>query len=300
MMGYLVIGAAVLLALAVVAADRWRTARTMKRLDDMLTAAINGSFSEKNFDESRLSSLESRLWRYLTASALSERNVREQKDQISALISDISHQTKTPVANLQLYAQLLAEQPLTPRGKDCAAAISAQAEKLQTLIEALVKTSRLETGILALHPQPGEISLVVERAATQYAARAAEKGITLTVGQKEGSAVFDPKWTEEAVCNLLDNAVKYSSSGGAVTVEVKNYELFSAIRVIDTGPGIPEEEQTKIFGRFYRASGAWQAEGVGIGLYLTRQIAEKQGGYVKVESTPGMGSTFSLCIPRES
>lgn len=278
----------------------WKTRRTIKRLDDMLTAAINGSFSETAFDESRLSALESRLWRYLTASALSERNVREQKDQISALISDISHQTKTPVANLQLYAQLLSEQPLTPQGKDCAAAISAQAEKLQTLIEALVKTSRLETGILALHPQPGEISPMVERAAAQYAARAAEKGIALTVGQAEGSAVFDPKWTEEAVCNLLDNAVKYTPSGGVVTVKVKNYELFSAIQVTDTGPGISEEEQAKIFGRFYRASGAWQAEGVGIGLYLTRQIAEKQGGYVKVESMPGRGSTFSLYIPRES
>lgn len=300
MIKYLVIGAMVLLALAVVGYDRWRTARTMKRLDDMLTAAINGSFSETAFDESRLSALESRLWRYLTASALSERNVREQKDQISALISDISHQTKTPVANLQLYAQLLSEQPLTPQEKDCAAAISAQAEKLQTLIEALVKTSRLETGILALHPQPGEISPMVERAAAQYAARAAEKGIALTVGQRSGSAVFDPKWTEEAVCNLLDNAVKYTPSGGTVTVEVKNYELFSAIRVTDTGPGISEEEQAKIFGRFYRASGAWQAEGVGIGLYLTRQIAEKQGGYVKVESMPGRGSTFSLYIPRES
>ena len=300
MIKYLVIGAMVLLALAVVGYDRWRTARTMKRLDDMPTAAINGSFSETAFDESRLSALESRLWRYLTASALSERNVREQKDQISALISDISHQTKTPVANLQLYAQLLSEQPLTPQGKDCAAAISAQAEKLQTLIEALVKTSRLETGILALHPQPGEISPMVERAAAQYAARAAEKGIALTVGQRSGSAVFDPKWTEEAVCNLLDNAVKYTPSGGTVTVEVKNYELFSAIRVTDTGPGISEEEQAKIFGRFYRASGAWQAEGVGIGLYLTRQIAEKQGGYVKVESMPGRGSTFSLYIPRES
>ena len=300
MIKYLVIGAMVLLALAMVGYDRWRTVRTMKRLDDMLTAAINGSFSETAFDESRLSALESRLWRYLTASALSERNVREQKDQISALISDISHQTKTPVANLRLYAQLLAEQPLTPQGKDCAAAISAQAEKLQTLIEALVKTSRLETGILALHPQPGEISPMVERAAAQYAARAAEKGIALTVGQAEGSAVFDPKWTEEAVCNLLDNAVKYTPSGGVVTVKVKNYELFSAIQVTDTGPGISEEEQAKIFGRFYRASGAWQAEGVGIGLYLTRQIAEKQGGYVKVESMPGRGSTFSLYIPRES
>ena len=300
MTGYLVMGTALLVALAVVAVDRWRTARTIRRLDDMLTAAINGNFSEETFDESRLSALESRLGRYLAASTLSERNVREQKDQISALISDISHQTKTPVANLQLYAQLLSEQPLTPQEKDCAAAISTQAEKLQTLIEALVKTSRLETGILTLHPQSSEISPVVERAAAQYAPRAAEKGIALTVGQRSGSAVFDPKWTEEAVCNLLDNAVKYTPSGGTVTVEVKNYELFSAIRVTDTGPGISEAEQAKIFGRFYRASGAWQTEGVGIGLYLTRQIAEKQGGYVKVESMPGMGSTFSLYIPRES
>ena len=297
---YLVIGAVLLLALTVVIYDRWRTARTMKRLDDMLTAAINGSFSEKNFDESRLSALESRLWRYLTASALSERNVREQKDQISALISDISHQTKTPVANLQLYAQLLSEQPLTPQGKDCAAAISAQAEKLQNLIEALVKTSRLETGILALHPQSGEITPVVERAVAQYGPKAAEKGIVLTARQTEGSAVFDPKWTEEAVCNLLDNAVKYTPVGGTVTIEVKNYELFSAIRVSDTGAGIPEVEQAMIFGRFYRAHGAYQIEGVGIGLYLTRQIAEKQGGYVRVESIPGKGSTFSFYIPREA
>ena len=300
MTGYVIAGVALLLALAVVAYDRWRTACTMRRLDEMLTAAMNGSFSEQNFDESRLSALESRLARYLTVSALSERNVREQKDQISALISDISHQTKTPVANLQLYAQLLSEQPLTPQGKDCSAAISTQAEKLQTLIEALVKTSRLETGILTLHTQPNKIAPVVERAAAQYAPKAVEKGIALTLGPHSGAAVFDPKWTEEAACNLLDNAIKYTPSGGSVTLEVKNYELFSAIRVSDTGLGIPEAEQAKIFGRFYRAPGAYQAEGVGIGLYLTRQIAEKQGGYVKVESTPGKGSTFSLYIPRET
>ena len=298
MTGYVIAVAALTAALVIVAYDRWRTARTIRRLDDMLTAAMDGSFSEQNFDESRLSALESRLARYLTASALSERNVREQKDQISALISDISHQTKTPVANLQLYAQLLSEQPLTPQGKDCTAAISAQADKLQTLIEALVKTSRLETGILALHPQPGQIAPMLERSVAQYAPKATEKGIVLTTRRTEGSAVFDPKWTEEAVCNLLDNAVKYTPSSGTVTVEVKNYELFSAIRVTDTGSGVPEGEQAKIFGRFYRAPGAYQAEGVGIGLYLTRQIAEKQGGYVKVESTPGEGSVFSLFLPR--
>ena len=133
MTGYVIACAAALLALAVGCYNRWRTARTIHRLDEMLTSAMDGSFSEGSFDESRLSALESRLARYLTASALSERNVRQQKDQISAHISDISHQTRTPVANLQLYAQLLAEQPLTPQGRDCATAISAQTDKLQTL-----------------------------------------------------------------------------------------------------------------------------------------------------------------------
>lgn len=298
MIGYFVAGGSIIAALVTVCFTRWRTARTMRRLDDMLAAAMKGDFTENAFDESRLSALESRLARYLAASALSARNLRQQKDQISMLISDISHQTKTPVANLQLYAQLLEEQPLTAQGRDCVHAISGQAGKLQTLIEALVKTSRLETGILALHPRCGKISAVVERAVAQYAPKAAEKAIALTVDQVEGSAVFDSKWTEEAVCNLLDNAVKYTPSGGTVTVEVKNYELFSAIRVIDTGPGIAEEDQAKIFGRFYRGAGNYQAEGVGIGLYLTRQIAEKQGGYVKVESAPGAGSTFSLFLPR--
>ena len=278
---------------------RWRQARLIRRLDAMLTAAMDGTFTETSFDESRLSSLESRLARYLAASSLSARNLQTQKDQISALISDISHQTRTPVANLQLYAQLLAEQPLTGQGRSCAEAIMAQSDKLQTLIEALVKSSRLETGLLALHPRPGPLAPMVERAAAQYAPRARAKEIHLRVGQTAGDACFDPKWTEEALCNLLDNAVKYTPAGGEVAVEVHPYELFTAVTVRDTGPGIPESEQAGIFRRFYRAPGAWQAEGLGIGLYLTRQIAVGQGGYVRVKSAPGAGSTFGLYMPRE-
>ena len=299
MTGWLVAGAALLAALGAVFYSRRRTARLLARLDEMLAAAMDGSFTEQRFDESRLSALESRLAQYLAASSVSAQNLQAQKDQISALVSDISHQTRTPVANLQLYAQLLAEQPLGPEGRACAETIEMQAQKLQSLIEALVKTSRLESGVLALHPAPGELAPMVERAAAQYAPKAAAKGLSLTVGPAAGSAVFDPKWTEEALCNLLDNAVKYTPAGGAVTVSVQAYELFAAVRVRDTGPGIPEEEQAKIFGRFYRAPAAYQAEGVGIGLYLARQIAAGQGGYLKVESVPGAGSTFSLYLPRE-
>ena len=299
MTGWLAAGAALLAALGAVFYSRRRTARLLARLDEMLAAAMDGSFTEQRFDESRLSALESRLAQYLAASSVSAQNLQTQKDQISALVSDISHQTRTPVANLQLYAQLLAEQPLGPEGRACAEAIEMQAQKLQSLIEALVKTSRLESGVLALHPAPGELAPMAERAAAQYAPKAAAKGLSLTMGPIAGSAVFDPKWTEEALCNLLDNAVKYTPAGGAVTVSVQVYELFAAVRVRDTGPGIPEEEQAKIFGRFYRAPAAYQVEGVGIGLYLARQIAAGQGGYLKVESAPGAGSTFSLYLPRE-
>ena len=292
-------GAVVLAALFVVVWDRIQLSRTMNRLDEMLTCALDGSFSEKTFDESRLSALESRLNRYLTASDLSARNIQMQKDQISSLISDISHQTKTPVANLCLYAQLLEEQPLTPQGQNCAKAIEAQAQKLQALIEVLTKSSRLETGILLLYPEKNPLMPTVQRAAKQFQLKAKEKQIALICENIQGQAVFDPKWTEEALCNLLDNAVKYTPCGGAVKVEVRNYEMFACIRITDSGPGIPEDEQAKIFGRFYRSCGAYSKEGVGIGLYLTRQIAEKQSGYVKVESEPGKGSCFCLFLPRD-
>ena len=298
MTGWIAAGVMLAAAVAVVLLARWWSARLIRRLDAMLTAAMEGDFSETSFDESRLSALESRLVRYLAASSLSARNLQTQKDQISALISDISHQTRTPVANLQLYAQLLEEQPLTPQGQRCAQAIAAQSEKLQTLMEALVKSSRLETGLLTLHPEPGQLAPMVERAAAQYAPKAQAKQIRLTVGRTDGGALFDPKWTEEALCNLLDNAVKYTPDGGEVTVEVRPYEWFTAVSVRDTGPGIPEEEQANIFGRFYRAPGTYQAEGLGIGLYLTRQIAAGQGGYVRVKSVPGQGSTFLLYLPR--
>lgn len=297
--GYAAVAVIAAVAVGTVIWSRWRTARLLARLEEMLTAAMDGSFCEKRFDESRLSALESRLSQYLSASVLSARNLQTQRDQISALVSDISHQTRTPVANLRLYTQLLEEQPLTEQGRDCARALSAQAGKLQTLIEALVKTSRLETGLLVLHPRSGPLAPVLERAAAQYAPKASEKGLTLTVENAAGAAVFDPKWTEEAVCNLLDNAVKYTPAGGAVTVEVRNYELFAAIRVADTGPGIPEAEQARIFSRFHRGAETYEQQGVGIGLYLTRQIAENQGGYVKVISTPGNGSVFALYLPRE-
>lgn len=299
MSGYILGGGALLLAVLLVLLSRRRTARIIDRLDAMLTQAMEGSFTGESFDESRMSSLESRLAQYLSAAQTSAVNLKSQRDQINSLISDISHQTKTPVANLKLYSQLLEEQPMNDQARDCARAISAQAEKLESLMDALVKSSRLETGILVLHPERQAIAPVLRRAVDQYMPGAGEKRIQLKLGETEGEAVFDAKWTEEAVCNLLDNAVKYTPAGGKVTVSSRDFELFSLIRVEDSGPGIAEEEQPKVFSRFYRGTSARDREGVGLGLCLTRQIAERQGGYVKLDSAPDRGCRFSLYLPRE-
>ena len=277
---------------------RWREKSTLQILDRMLDAAIRGDFSQETFNESLLSAVGTKLTHYLAASAVSARNLQEEKDKIKTLIGDISHQTKTPVANVLLYAQLLGERDLSPESKAMTEALEGQAEKLQVLIEALVKTSRLETGILALHPEGHPLWPMLQQAAEQVRPKAEGKGITLSLEPTSAAARFDPKWTGEAVYNLLDNAVKYTPSGGRITVQVIPYELFCRIDVTDTGMGIPEEEQAKIFGRFYRGHAVYETEGVGIGLYLVRQIAAGQGGYVKVASQPGRGSTFSLFMPR--
>lgn len=275
-----------------------RARRQLAQADRMLDRALEGQFQETAFDESAPSALEAKLARFLNGSAASARGLAEERGKIAALIADISHQTKTPIANLLLYAQLLTEQPLSPEGRACAQALETQAEKLKTLIEALVKISRLETGVLALQPVQAPLAPMLAEAVAQLAPKAEEKGIALTLQPTQEEARFDPKWTAEAVCNLLDNGIKYTPAGGRVTVAVRAYELFCRVDVTDTGVGLSEEEQAKVFQRFYRGRDAREEEGVGIGLYLVRQIVTGQGGYVKVTSRPGEGSTFSLFLPK--
>lgn len=295
-LGYGILAAAIVLCVAAVWCERRKTRRTLEKLNEMLTDAMQGDFTEDSFDETLLSALESKLAHYLAASTVSARNVSTEKEKLKTLIGDISHQTKTPIANILLYAQLLREQP---GNTVCLDALDAQTRKLQSLIEALVKTSRLESGVIALRPKPGALQDVLSSAVSQLEPKAGEKGISITLVPTDAEAVFDAKWTEEAVFNLLDNAVKYTPAGGAVRVSASAYQMFSAIHVADNGPGIPEDEQPKVFQRFSRGLSNPTEEGVGIGLYLVRQIAEGQSGYVKVSSKPGEGSTFSLYLPRE-
>lgn len=278
--------------------------RTVDRLDKMLDAALNGDFRESDYDETKLSRLETKWKRFLTASTLSKDALTKEKENVKSLVSDISHQTKTPMTNICLYASLLDELIDNERSMSrqeealmMTKELIRQTEKLNFLIQSLTQMSRLESNIVTVRPKRQEIAPLLTEVLEEASMKAEKKKISL-YDEYEGNALacFDYKWTKEALGNVVDNAVKYSSKGGIVTLSVTEYEMYLAVSVKDTGIGIREEEIPKIFGRFYRAVEVSQEEGVGIGLYLTREILKKENGYVKVKSKKGKGSEFFLYL----
>ncbi len=294
-------GIVILISVGVVLRYRHREKILLKRLDGMLDAAINGDFTVSSFDESLLSEVEAKFSQYLSASALSAKNVSEEKEEIKQLISELSHQTKTPITNFLLYTELLAEQELSAEGRTYVEMLQGQAKRMEFFVEAFVKASRLETGVFRFHKKDSEPAVLLERVARQFELRAKEKGIELCVEETEASQTIrlDVKWTEEALENLVDNAIKYTPEGGKVTLRAIPYEMFWKIDVEDTGIGIPEEERSKVFGRFYRSETVAETEGIGIGLYLVRQIVSGQGGYVKLSDGSEGGTVVSVFLPRE-
>ncbi|MGO5051492.1 sensor histidine kinase [Lachnospiraceae bacterium LCP25S3_G4] len=295
----IVSGLMIVSCIVVIQISRNKVKSILVRIEEMVNAAIDGTFTENAFDESRLSAIETRLACYLSNNELEANNMKEEKDRIKELIADISHQTKTPIANILLYAQLLSEQNLPHESIPCVDALNTQAGKLNFLVTSLVKTSRLEAGIFVLHPKEDYIQSVIDSVCGQIKPSADAKEISLLIEPTQEKAYFDRKWTTESIYNIVDNAVKYTPIGGAVKIRIQAYELFCKIDITDTGIGIPEEEQAIIFQRFYRSPFVSDSDGVGIGLYLARQIITNEGGYIKVSSFPQGGTTFSVFLPQQ-
>ncbi len=300
---FLIIGIILVISIAVVISIillyRKRMQQIMDSLSAMLDSAIDGDFMENTFDESVLSAVEARMARFLSSCVVSSKNLAAEKESIQRLISDISHQTKTPVANILLYSQILSEHKLTGDSAVCVKELSDQAEKLEFLMVALVKASRLESGIIAINTKRKAMRELINAVITQIRPKAEEKEITIDTELADGLAYYDPKWTVEAVYNVIDNAVKYSPRQSSIKICAISYDLFFRIDVTDQGIGIGEEEQEKIFTRFYRSAKVSGYEGVGLGLFLAREIISSGGGYIKVSKAKEQGSTFSIFLPTE-
>ena len=263
----------------------WVSRKTYEHLEDMLDAAIAEEFEESAYDEKMLSRLETKWKRFLSASALSAENVKKEHLAVQEMVSDISHQVKTPIANLRLYGELLQER-LDGEEQVLAERLLEQTELLDFLIQSLVKMSRLESGTIQVLPQRQSLLPLLLAVEKRVEETRRQRKIRLeTQGwETAGLAWFDRKWTEEAVYNVLDNALKYTEEASTVRMRVRRYEFFVCLEIEDEGPGVDLDEVPRLFDRFYRSPQMRDREGVGLGLFLTREILKKQKGYIKVKN----------------
>ena len=273
------------------------TSDLCKTLDNM----IDGDGKPKPADNSEtlFARINHRLTRLYQIMQENHRKVEVEQQELQTLVSDISHQVKTPVSNLKMVTDTLLTRPVTEAERiDFIKGVRDQTDKLDFLFQALVKTSRLETGVIHLEKKQGRIYDTVAQAMSGIVYAAEKKQIIVFIDCPEDLTVsHDSKWTAEALFNLLDNAVKYTPAGGKITVTVEEWEMYVEIKVADTGKGISESNQAAIFRRFYREEEVHEQPGVGIGLYLAREIIAQQGGYIKLVSELGSGSAFSIMIP---
>lgn len=268
-----------------------------KTIDDMLDGTVApAKISE---EENLFNKINQRLERLYDVMKESHEIVAKERTDLQELISDISHQVKTPLASLQMVNFTLLEQPMPEeKRQDFLCASISQIEKLEFLMTAMVKTSRLETGVISLAKNTQPVYDTLAAALGGILLNAEKKNICVSVDCPEDiAASHDRKWTSEALFNILDNAVKYTSAGGRIKVSVEAWEMYVKIDITDSGKGIAENRQGMIFKRFYREEEVHDIEGIGLGLYLAREIITMQGGYIKVSSMVGCGSTFSIFLP---
>lgn len=268
-----------------------------KLLDDMMSSDQEPpQYAE---EENLFYKIQHRLSRLYEVLRESKSSIAKERADLQELISDISHQVKTPIANLKMIDATLLEQTVSPeKQREFLLAMGGQLDKLDFLMQAMIKTSRLETGVIALAPKVQPLYDTLAAALGGILLNAEKKQIEVTVDCPETvSAAHDRKWTTEALFNILDNAVKYTPAGGKIHVAVACWEMYVKIDISDTGIGIPEQHQGTIFKRFYREDSVHDAPGIGIGLYLTREIITRQAGFIRVSSKVGAGSTFSVCLP---
>lgn len=300
MVPWILAAIAILAAVLIVVLYRFRIRTFLNGILNRIDDAIAGKSSQVPYTESLDSAITERLNQFLSIRQEQTDQSQKERDILKTYLSDISHQTKTPLANIVLYSELLLEQKgLDEKSRKIAGKIASQAEHLNFLVKTLAKASYQELGMIAIHKEEVSVDGLILTALDSYQKRFQEKQIRADYVPSGLTCSCDFAWTKEALENLLDNAVKYSGEGTAIRIKVTAYEMFVRIDIADEGIGISEEEQGAIFQRFYRSAAVKDKEGLGIGLYLVREILIREEGYIEVFSAPGEGSTFSVFLRRQ-
>ena len=249
----------------------------MSELSDYIDKALDGNLEITEFDEKELSKIKSKLIKFLYASQVKEAKINTEKSKTKDLIADISHQTKTPITNLSLYISLLEEDPKD----EYIEIIKYELNKLDFLIQNLVKSSRLESDIISLQKHQANLKDIVEDALREFKVILSEKDISINLKDEDLIFNLDERWLKEAIHNLVDNAIKYSPNGSTINISVYKSYLNYNLDIENECKDLSEETLPKIFERFYRGKNSVSKDGLGLGLFIAREIIEKHSGNIK-------------------
>lgn len=279
-----------------------RIYKSILKVNKNIESIINNNYIiEEDFKEEGIfNRIYSDLNKLSRSISLQVNDLNKEKESIKELVTDISHQLKTPLSSLKLYNTLLLEEELDEYDRvEFLKTNKMSINKLHNLIDSLVNISRLEASMINIKREYKSIKQTIKRAINSTTVKSNQKNIQIDLIDFEDIKIpHDSKWTEESIFNVLENAVKYTGENGKVSVEVSQTINFLKIDIEDNGIGIDTSEYNSIFKRFYRSEEAEEIEGSGVGLYLTRKIIEQQGGNIIVSSKKGQGSKFSLVLTK--
>ncbi len=265
-------------------------------MDQMMNRETIQNF--EHIDDTYISQIYHQLKRLYDVLQMQQSSIETEKSKVQSFVSDISHQLKTPLTNLHLLQEALKQPGISPEEyRDYLEKQGKQLDKIDFLIRALLKISQLENGLIQIQPRKASISQTILLALEGILVPAEKKEIEVYYDNTTDYIVLhDPKWTSEALFNVMENAIKYTPQNGKLTILLNRTEKYIKISIKDTGIGIPPADLSNIFIRFWRGN-TNISEGNGIGLYLCKQIITLQHGYILVNSNVNSGSEFEIFLP---
>lgn len=273
--------------------------RAYREIDQMLDEVLNREeITQSDIREGRLSALAGKAKRVQEMLELEISHAEKEKEQVKSLISNMSHQLKTPLANLMMYEEILDTGDVSAEEqKRFLKKMRGQSEKIDWILRSLFKMMKLEQNVISFEAEECSVRETLLDALNTVYEKAEKKGIEIRMEPFVDQKLWhNRRWTAEVFANILENAVKYTEHGGEIVIGCKEFEMYTQVWVRDNGRGIRKEELTEIFKRFYRGKDVEHIEGSGIGLYLSKMILEKEKGYLNVESEYGKGSCFSVFL----
>ena len=266
-------------------------------LNDYLVKVLAGAEVPEigSQEEGELSILRTNIYKAATMLKTQNEQLEDDKTQLATALADISHQLKTPLTSMMVMNDLLMDETDEAKREELLRTQSAQLDRMNWLIQTLLKISKLDAGTIVLKKEEAALSELVEEAVRPFLIQMDVRNIACRLDVAKEKITCDRNWTIEALKNIIKNCIEHMDDGGTLSIEADDTNLFSRITIKDNGCGIPPEDLPHIFERFYKGKNAGK-DSVGIGLALSKRILEGEHGEITVQSTEGVGTSFFIRI----